>query len=100
MASCGRPEPARSYRALYKLYFDARAYDKAWCIARTLTYFQKADEEQQKFYQQYKQDREIQPKTRLSNENWVKDLMHTDQDIYISQDHGGDCSGGSAHRWL
>jgi tetratricopeptide (TPR) repeat protein len=79
------PNRLDSYRALYKLYFDARAYDKAWCIARTLTYFQKADEEQQKFYQQYKQDREIQPKTRLSNENWVKDLMHVDQDIYISK---------------
>jgi tetratricopeptide (TPR) repeat protein len=79
------PNRLESYRALYKLYFDARAYDKAWCIARTLTYFQKADEEQQKFYQQYKQDREIQPKTRLSSENWVKDLMHSDQDIYISK---------------
>ncbi len=79
------PNRLESYRALYKLYFDARAYDKAWCIARTLTHFQKADEEQQKFYQQYKQDREIQPKTRLSNENWVKDLMHSDQDIYISK---------------
>jgi len=79
------PNRLDSYRALYKLYFDARAYDKAWCIARTLTHFQKADEEQQKFFQQYKQDREIQPTTRLSNENWVKDLMHADQDIYISK---------------
>jgi len=79
------PNRLDSYRALYKLYFDARAYDKAWCIARTLSYFQKADEEQQKFFQQYKQDREIQPTTRLSNENWVKDLMHESQDIYISK---------------
>ncbi len=79
------PNRLDSYRALYKLYFDARAYDKAWCIARTLTHFKKADEEQQKFYQQYKQDREIQPTARLSNENWVKDLMHVGQDIYISK---------------
>lgn len=79
------PNRLDSYRALYKLYFDARAYDKAWCIARTLTYFQKADQEQQKFYQQYRQDREIQPKTRLSNESWVKDLMCADQDIYVSK---------------
>ena len=79
------PNRLDSYRALYKLYFDARAYDKAWCIARTLSYFQKADEEQTKFYQQYRQDREIRPSTRLSNENWVKDLMHIDQDIYITK---------------
>jgi len=79
------PNRLDSYRALYKLYFDARAYDKAWCVARTLTYFEKADEEQQKFFQQYKQDREIQPKARVSNEAWVKHLMHPDQDIYISK---------------
>ena len=79
------PNRLESYRALYKLYFDARAYDKAWCIARTLTYFAKADEEQQKFFQQYRQDREIQPRARVSNEAWVKDLMHPDQDIYISK---------------
>jgi hypothetical protein len=79
------PNRLDSYRALYKLYFDARAYDKAWCIARTLSYFQKADEEQQKFYQQYRQDREIQPKTRLSNEDWVKNLMHPDEDFYLSK---------------
>jgi tetratricopeptide (TPR) repeat protein len=79
------PNRLDSYRALYKLYFDARAYDKAWCIARTLAHFKKADKEQQKFYEQYKQDREIRPTARLSNENWVKDLMHRDQDIYISK---------------
>ncbi len=79
------PNRLDSYRALYKLYFDARAYDKAWCVSRTLTYFGKADEEQQKFYQQYKQDREIQPTARVSNEAWVKDLMHPEQDIYISK---------------
>jgi tetratricopeptide (TPR) repeat protein len=79
------PNRLDSYRALYKLYFDARAYDKAWCIARTLSHFRKADEEQQKFFQQYRQDREIQPTARLSNEAWVKDLMHANQDIYISK---------------
>ena len=79
------PNRLDSYRALYKLYFDARAYDKAWCVARTLTYFGKADEEQQKFFQQYRQEREIQPRARVSNEAWLKDLMHTDQDIYISK---------------
>ncbi|MEM7434679.1 MAG: tetratricopeptide repeat protein [Myxococcota bacterium] len=79
------PNRLDSYRALYKLYFDARAYDKAWCVARTLTYFGKADEEQQKFYQQYNQEREIQPRARVSNEQWVKELMHSDQDIYISK---------------
>ncbi|MGB1059668.1 MAG: hypothetical protein ACPGZU_06025, partial [Ketobacter sp.] len=35
-----RQDPYRvdSYQALYRLYFDARAYDKAWCLAATLTF--------------------------------------------------------------
>ena len=37
-ASCSRSDPYRvdSYRALYKLYFDAREYDSAWCVAAAL----------------------------------------------------------------
>ncbi|MFW6031497.1 MAG: tetratricopeptide repeat protein, partial [Myxococcota bacterium] len=74
-----------SYRALYKLYFDARAYDKAWCLAATLSFLQKADAEQQQFYTQYKQQGMIRPKSRLSNEQWIKDLFHPDEDRYVSK---------------
>ncbi|MBC7171475.1 MAG: tetratricopeptide repeat protein [Polyangiaceae bacterium] len=75
-----------SYRALYKLYFDARAYDKAWCVASTLTYLKKADEEQQRFYTQYKPQGIIRPNTRgLDNERWVNDIYHPEQDLYVSK---------------
>lgn len=74
-----------SYRALYKLYFDARAYDKAWCVASTLSFLKKADEEQQRFYKQYKPSGGIRPNARLDNERWVKDVYHPDEDIYVSK---------------
>jgi tetratricopeptide (TPR) repeat protein len=32
------PYRVDSYRALYKLYFDSRNYDKAWCVAATLNF--------------------------------------------------------------
>ncbi len=79
------PYKVDSYRALYKLYFDARAYDKAWCLASTLTFLQKADAEQQQFYDQYKQAGMIRPQSRVGNEAWVKDLFHPDEDIYVSK---------------
>ncbi|MFW6067333.1 MAG: tetratricopeptide repeat protein [Myxococcota bacterium] len=82
-----RNDPFRvdSYRALYKLYFDARAYDKAWCLAATLSFLQKADAEQQQFYNQYKQQGMIRPKSRLSNEQWIKELFHNDEDRFVSK---------------
>ena len=79
------PYKIDSYRALYRLYFDARAYDKAWCLAATLTFLKKADNEQQQFYQQYKQGGMIRPQSRVDNERWVKDLFHPNEDLFVSK---------------
>ena len=80
-------DPARveSYQALYKLYFDARAYDKAWCVSATLSFLGKADSEQEQFYKQYKSDEMIRPTARLDNERWLKKLFHNDQDLVLSK---------------
>jgi tetratricopeptide (TPR) repeat protein len=79
------PYRVDSYRALYKLYFDARAYDKAWCLAATLSFLQKADAEQQQFYQQYKPQGPIRPRGRVERNMWFSDLIHPDQDRYVSK---------------
>ncbi|MCB9662249.1 MAG: tetratricopeptide repeat protein [Sandaracinaceae bacterium] len=79
------PNRVESYRALYKLYFDARAYDKAWCVAATLSFLKKADNEQQQFFQQYKQDGMIRPTARIDNERWLKLLFHPDEDLVLSK---------------
>lgn len=82
-----RHDPYRvdSYRALYKLYFDARAYDKAWCLAATLTFLQKADAEQQQFYTQYRPQGPIRPRGRVERNLWFSELMHPDEDRYVSK---------------
>ena len=75
------PYRVDAYRALYKLHFDARQYDKAWCVAATLNFLRKADNEQRQFYEQYKPEGPIRPRNRLTNERWVKDLLHPDEDF-------------------
>ncbi|HET8935911.1 MAG TPA: tetratricopeptide repeat protein [Polyangiales bacterium] len=70
-----------SYRALYKLFMESKQYDKAWCVAATMTYLRKADDEHRQFYEQYKPDGPIRPRNRLTNERWVKDLLHPDEDF-------------------
>ena len=78
------PNRVDSYRALYKLYFDARAYDKAWCVAATLNFIKKADAEQEQFYKQYRQEG-LQPSSRIGIETWMKDVRHPLQHLYLSK---------------
>lgn len=82
-----RKDPYRvdSYQKLYKLYFDARAYDKAWCLAATLNFLKKADQEQQQFYADNRPNGPIRPQNRLNNERWLKDLAHPGQDLLASK---------------
>jgi tetratricopeptide (TPR) repeat protein len=82
-----REDPYRvdSYRQLYKLYFDAREYDGAWCVAAALSFLKKAEAEHSQFYEQYKPDGPIRPKARLTNERWVKDLFHPDEDYVVGK---------------
>ncbi len=82
-----RQDPYRidSYRELYKLYFDARAYDKAWCLAATLAFLGKADREQQNFYEQYAVKGVIRPASRLGHVRWFNHLFHPDEDRFVSK---------------
>lgn len=79
------PNRVESYQALYRLYFDARAYDKAWCLAATLNFLKKADAEQQKFYADNRPSGPIRPQQRLNDERWLKDLAHPEQDLLLSK---------------
>ncbi len=82
-----RQDPYRvdSYQKLYKLYFDARAYDKAWCLAATLSFLKKADTEQQQFFADNRPSAPIRPQNRLNDERWLKDLVHPEQDLLASK---------------
>jgi tetratricopeptide (TPR) repeat protein len=84
------PQQPEAYQALYKLYFDAREYDKAWCVARTLTVLKKADKEQSEFYEQYKVA-SGNPSSRLTAQHWLTDVYHPDQDREVSMVFRGLC---------
>lgn len=79
------PYRVDSYQALYRLYFDARAYDKAWCLASTLVFLKKADNEQQQYFEQYRVKGPIRPTSRLDDERWLRDLAHPDEDLIVSK---------------
>ena len=82
-----RQNPYRvdSYKALRKLYFDHRQYDKAWCLCSTLAFLKKADTEEQQFFEQYRTRGMVRAQARLDNEMWVKYLFHPDESIYLGK---------------
>jgi len=73
------------YRSLYKLALKMHDYDRAWCMCAALAFLHKADEEEQRFFEDYRPRGMIQVKSRLDNEQWVKNLFHRDENIFIGK---------------
>ncbi len=77
-----RVEP---YRALYRLYLHKQTYDEAWCVAAAIAFMRKADEEEQRFFEDYKPQGMLQVRGRLTNDHWVRHLFHADENLYVSK---------------
>ncbi len=73
------------YRSLYKLYLRVHEYDRAWCMCAALAFLRKADDEEQRFFEDYRPRGMIQVKSRLDNEAWVRNLFHKDESLYIGK---------------
>jgi tetratricopeptide (TPR) repeat protein len=72
-----------SYKALRRLYNDMRQYDRAWCMCSALAFLQRADADEMQFYEQFKQKGFVRAKTRLTDEMWIRDVFHPEEDRYI-----------------
>jgi tetratricopeptide (TPR) repeat protein len=73
------------YRSLYKLYLRMREYDRAWCMCAALSFLHKADEEELRFFEDYRPKGMPQVKSRLDNESWVRNVFHRDENLYIGK---------------
>ncbi|WP_197041054.1 tetratricopeptide repeat protein [Chondromyces apiculatus] len=73
------------YKRLYRLYADSKQYDPAWCIAGALAFLRKADPEEQQYYEDYRPQGLIQAKSRLDNEQWIRNLFHEEENLYVGK---------------
>jgi hypothetical protein len=60
-------------------------YDRAWCMCAALAFLRKTEEDEQRFFEDYRPKGMIQVKSRLDNEGWVRNLFHKDESIYIGK---------------
>lgn len=73
------------YKRLYRLYLDSKQYDPAWCIAAALAFLRKAEPEEQQYFEDYKPQGLIQAKSRLDNEQWIRNLFHEEENLYVGK---------------
>ncbi len=79
------PTQVAPYRALYTLFYNKQAFDEAWCMCAALAFLRRADEDQQKYFEDYRPKGIPAARNRLDNEMWVKHLFHRDEDIYVGK---------------
>ncbi|MEZ4226752.1 MAG: tetratricopeptide repeat protein [Polyangiaceae bacterium] len=73
------------YRSMYRLHLQKHAYDEAWCFAAAMAFLRKADTDEQQFFEDYRPQGMLQVKGRLTNEMWLKQLFHADENLYVSK---------------
>jgi tetratricopeptide (TPR) repeat protein len=73
------------YHSLYRLYLRMHEYDRAWCMCAALAFLRKSEEEEQRFFEDYRPAGMLQVKSRLDNEAWVRNLFHKDENVYIGK---------------
>lgn len=79
------PLAIENYQALYRLYLHKQAYDEAWCLAAAMSFMRKADEQTERFYNDFKPQGMLQVTGRLTNDHWMRALVHPNENLYISK---------------
>jgi tetratricopeptide (TPR) repeat protein len=74
-----------AYRAMYNVFLTQQSYDRAWCVASVLSFLGRANEEEQRFFEDWRPSDIPKPTSRLDGETWIKYLFHEEEDLYISK---------------
>ena len=77
------PDRLASYRALAKLYREAGALDKQWCVAATLAFLRKADADLIEFHEHHRPRELRAAKRSFTDEIWAK-VVHPDEDRFVA----------------
>jgi tetratricopeptide (TPR) repeat protein len=79
------PMNVDTYRAIYNVHLQREAYDEAWCCAAVLAFLNRGNEEEQRFFEDWRPTDIPKVTGRLNTELWWAHLLHEDQDKYIGK---------------
>ena len=77
-------EMVPSLKILRRMYAELGQHDHVWCVAATLAYLKQADAEEFRFFEQYRSKGLPRVRSRITEENWQKQILHPDEDRYVS----------------
>ncbi|MDO9019269.1 MAG: hypothetical protein Q8S73_07535 [Deltaproteobacteria bacterium] len=78
---------SEALHAIYDLYYQSHQHDKAWCVAATTAFLlrDRAREDLRAFFEQYRPRKPLAPTGRLTEEHWVKQLFHPNEDPVVGK---------------
>ncbi|MBM4359075.1 MAG: tetratricopeptide repeat protein, partial [Deltaproteobacteria bacterium] len=74
-----------AYRSIYTIHLQQQQYDDAWCIAGILAFIGRANEEELRFYDDWKPQDVAQLTGALDGSLWVQHVFHPDEDLHIGK---------------
>ena len=79
------PLKVETYRTLYRLFLYKRSYDEAWCVAAAMSFLGEANDEEKQFYADYKTEGMLAVRGRISEDLWMRHVLHPDANNHLSQ---------------
>ena len=79
-----QPDRLPAYMALRKLYNSTQQFDKMWCLCQALRFLKRAEPEEIEFYEKLRPGKFVPAKRKLTEEIWVRNVLHPDEDRLVN----------------
>lgn len=78
------PYRADPYKLLRRLYTETKHADAAWCLCQALHVLTLAEPDEERFYQRMRSDTAAPAREVLTDDDWLRTLMHEDTDPLLT----------------
>ncbi|HEY8943332.1 MAG TPA: tetratricopeptide repeat protein, partial [Polyangiaceae bacterium] len=78
------PYRAEPYRAMRRLYTEAKRADEAWCLCQALTVIGLAEPDEERFFKRLRSDTAAPAQSALDDEAWLAHVMHPEADPLLT----------------
>jgi tetratricopeptide (TPR) repeat protein/predicted Ser/Thr protein kinase len=78
------PYDAASYRALRRLYTEAKRADEAFCLCQALSVQNLAEPDEERFFKRMRPETAAPAERPIDDESWLLDVMHPDADPLLT----------------
>lgn len=78
------PFNAQPYRALRKLFTEARRADESWCVCQALHCMNFAEPDEERFFRRMRSETAAEAQKRLTEEDWHSTLIHPEMDPLVT----------------